>query len=444
MIRHVYSIVAALAGPVIVLGAVIKGRFGGHWRDRLGLRFAPHRSVNRSRLWFHGASVGEIRSASAVINDILRRQPEIEILLSAGTPAGLAIGHELFTGDSRVTILAAPLDFWGSPRRALARLKPDALIIMETELWPNLIFEARAAGARLALASARISARSFKRYRLIRGFMSRLLSCFDIVAAVGAPERGYFAALGAPAGRLTVMGNPKFDDLLSSTRSDDFQVKRDNWHLRLWGDLDPSPVITAGSTHPGEDEIILEAFKKLLPRHPDLKLILAPRHLTRLPEVMWLLERNDLAAVRASEASQPLFGHAKVVVPDVIGHLTAFYALSRAAVVGGSLLPGLMGHNPLEPASVGTPILFGPRMDSFSQEAASLLKVGGAIATTADRLAADLEPWLDNPTAAARAGAAARQYLIDRPLAAPALALAILELLRKNEEETCSNQDIFG
>lgn len=431
--RWLYRLIADLAGPPVVLAASLRGRFGGRWRERLGFRFHPRPGWSRPRVWFHGASVGEVRSAAAVIEALLARAPNLDIHLSSGTPAGLATAESLFAADSRVSVMAAPVDFWGAPARTLARLRPAALVILETELWPNLIFQARAAGVRLMLAAGRLTDRSFKRYLLVRSFMARVLDQFDLLATAGCRERDLFARLGAPEDRLVVLGNPKFDRLPAEAGSEDLSRKKALWSERLWGDGPRKPLIVAGSTHPGEEEIILTAWAKLRSARPGLGLLLAPRHLNRVSEVLAVAEKKGVAALTASAPTPPLLERSPVVVLDTLGQLTALYGLADVIVVGGSLKPGLQGHNPLEPAAQAGPMLFGPHMSSFAEEARGLLAAGGAVETAPETLAVDLERWLREPEAAGAAGRAARDWLAGREPAAPALAEALLELLQKPE-----------
>jgi len=426
--QPLYDLLANLAGPPLVLAASARGRFGGRWRERLGLTFFPHRDYHRPRLWFHGSSAGEIQAAAAVIAAVLEARPTADIYLSAGTPAGLARAADFHTGEPRVRVLAVPLDFWGAAGRTAARLKPEALIILETELWPNLIRAARAQGAKLILASARLSERSFRRYRLIRPFMAGLLAEFDLIAAAGPRERELFAVLGASEDRLTVLGNPKFDRLLDQADRPDFKARAAELKTRLWGEAPPGPLVVAGSTHPGEEDIMADAAEKLWPGRPDIRLVLAPRHVGRARGVAARL-RNRGLTVALSEETGPLFPKAQTVVLETLGQLSVFYALATVAVVGGSFHPGRGGQNPLEPAALARPVLFGPHMASFASEVKGLTESGGAKTCRPETLADDLALWLNNPSAAEAAGQAARDFLAARPAAAPALAASILNFI---------------
>lgn len=443
MIRPAYQLLVNLAGPLLAVLASFKGRFGGRWRERLGLRFVSPPAWGHPRIWFHGASVGEVRSAAKVIEALWSICPTAEIILTSGTPAGLETASNLFAGRGRafqvtsspghqVSVLAAPLDFWGASARAMARIKPAALVIMETELWPNLIYQAQAAGIPLILAAARLTPRSFNRYRLVRSFMADLLNCFDLIAASGPLEYELYSSLGAPAERIKILGNPKFDGLAEEMKTPEFLDRRAKWEIRFWGGGARSPLITAGSTHPGEEDVILAAFESLRLKHPEARLLLAPRHLNRVEEVLALARSRGLAAEKTGQPGDtPLAPESKVLVLDSLGQLTAVYALSTLVVVGGSLRTGLTGHNPLEPAAVSAPLMFGPNMAGFQREASALTLAGGALETSSDRLAGDLAAWLDDPEAAAAVGRAARRFLAEQPPAAPALAQAVADLLAR-------------
>ena len=429
--QPLYDLLANLAGPPLVLAAAARGRFGGRWRERLGLPFFPPPAYGRPRLWFHGASAGEIQAAAAVVTAVLGKRPEADIYLSAGTQAGLARAADFSAGEPRVRVLAVPLDFWGAAGRTVARLKPAALVILETELWPNLIRAAKAQGAKLILASARLSDRSFRGYRLVRPFMAKLLAEFDLIAPAGPRERDLFAALGAPEERLNVLGNPKFDHLLDQATQPDFHARTDKLKARLWGSADPGPLVVAGSTHPGEEDFLAEAVLRLLPARPGLRLVLAPRHVGRATGVAERLRSQGLT-VALSQETGPLFSRAQAVVVETMGQLSSFYALATVAVVGGSFRPSLQGHNPLEPAALARPVLFGPHMASFLPEAQGLTVAGGGRSSRPGTLADDLALWLNEPAAAVAAGLAARNFLAARPPAAPALATAILGHIPRN------------
>lgn len=422
-----YQLLINAGGPPLAALASLKGRFGGRWRERLGLIKPFEKSV--PRVIFHAASVGEARSAAVVIRAFLARQAEAEVIFSVSTPAGLETAGEIFHHEKRVRVLAAPLDFWGAAGRFVRAVRPRALIIWETELWPNFIAGAKNSGAPVILAAARLSDRSFKRYRRVGSFMADLLSRFELIAPAGLHEERLFLRLGAPPEKMRVLGNPKFDGLIGEAESENFSDRQAQWRGRLWGSDPPGRLLVAGSTHRGEEELLLKAFSGLKKKFPGLKLILAPRHLSRAPEVLELAKACSARPASCSPG-RPLFEKSEVIVLDSLGQLLALYGLAEIALVGGSFRPGLSGHNPLEPASLARPIVFGPHMSSFSLEAGGLLGCGGAIQSSPEDLEQRLNYWLEKPEAAREAGRAAYNYLAGRPPAAPALAGAIADLLR--------------
>ena len=442
-----YQLIANLGGPVVVLAATAKGRFGGRWRERLGLKFYPCPAWESPRVWVHGASVGEIKSAAVLVQSILELKPNYQVYLSSGTPTGLKVAQDIFEQEPQVTVMAPPLDFWGSPTRTLVRLKPQLLIIMETELWPNLIKKTGQLGIPLMLAAGRLTQRSFKRYGLVKSFMASLLENFTLLATSGVEARDFLAALGAPPERLIVMGNPKFDQLITQDNSPTQAEKTHRWREKLWGDsldgqkgddvneISPKyPLIVVGSTHLGEDELVLSAFKELQGKHPNLKLILAPRHLNRaqaLLDKVKVLGYSACLVSRDERAALPLLlSPDNVFILNSLGDLPSLYSLATISVVGGSLLPELTGHNPLEAAAVGSPIIFGPYMSSFKDEAQGLLGADGAVETSIKLLANHLGHWLDHPEEAQAAGLMARDWLSKRPLVAPALAQAAIDIIQ--------------
>lgn len=413
-----YRVLAALAGPFIISAATLKGRYGGPWRERLGL-CAPWPASGTLRLWLHAASLGETRTALNLLEALRQRRPEVEFVLSVGTPAALKLARSLAQASpDKLRIVAAPVDFWGAPARAVRRLKPQAVIIVETELWPNFIVAARRFSRRLFLAAGRISARSFSRYRKISGFMGRLLGCFDQLAMIGPLEARRATALGAPAGKVLAAGNPKYDQLLS-------QAAAEPPPARLKTAFQ-SPLLLAGSTHPGEEALILAAYKNLLLQLPGLKLVVVPRHI-RWAEAAALLSRKAgfETGLWAAPADCPA---REVTIVAVSGQLFKLYSLASVAFIGGSWNRP-EGHNPLEAAAWGKPMIFGPGMAEFRQAADALLTAGAAReAGTAAELAQAALPWLNNPQQARKDGEAGRKYLQNLQPAAPRLAEMILNL----------------
>ncbi len=425
-----------------VLVAWLKGRFGGQWLERLGLASYPPLVATRKRYCLHGASVGEARSLANIITSLLELEAQAEVFLFIGTPAGLAVAKDIFAHESRVKVMAPPLDFWGAPKRVFTKMNPAAFLILETELWPNLLLAAQKKQIPTMLAAGSISERSFNRYLRIRDFMAEILNSFKCIAPISSADSERFQALGASPKRLEIMGNPKFDLLLKNTESPDFTEQKALWSLRLWADSTPyKPLIVAASTHQGEDEIIIKAFKELRKKH-QAHLLLAPRHLKRTGQVATLAQTEGLSTVisHGEAGERGLATNYDVIVLNALGHLQPLYAISSVSLVGGSFLPHLQGHNPLEPAAVGRAPLFGPFMSSFQDEATGLLAAGGAFASSAETLSNDLissfssspaQDLNDNGNDQAQSpGSKARAYLLSRPQVAPALARKLCQIAK--------------
>ena len=428
-----YQLLINALGPLAAALATLKGRFGGRWRERLGLTLYRAPVYAHPRLWFHAASVGEARVAAGVIFPLLKQCPEADIFLSLYTPAGLAEAEKIFGREPRVTLTAAPLDFWGAPGRALDRIRPRVLVILETELWPNLIFQARKRGVKLMLGAARLTGRSFGRYLQVKSFMTKVLNSFDLIAPADEIGRRFYAGLGAAEERLVIMGTPKYDSLLGLTERAEYQRSLADWRQKLWGPGPAKPLLVVGSTHEGEDELVLTAWGEIR-GSAGLKLILAPRHLNRAREILEQVLHQGWSAALASDAPAPQLAELDALVLDTMGDLQTVYGLADVALVGGSLCPGLLGHNPMEPAAVRTLTIFGPHMSSFTREAGELLEGHGAVQTAPETLARDLERWLNDPAAAAEVIEAAWNILHRHQAAGPRLAAAALDLLKNAEK----------
>ena len=321
--------------------------------DRLG--FLPEtfctRLDGRPVVWVHAVSVGEVLGVSDFVQQAVRRFPDRQFVLSTTTPTGFEIARTL--DDAGVPVFYAPFDLSFITSRVVRALRPQALLIMETELWPNLIRSARRAGVRVGLVNGRLSPRSFRGYRWIRPLLKPLLASFEFLAVQTAPDRERFIALGAPAERVHVTGSMKFDRRPVSTE--------DPCALRgKLGIAKNALVWIAGSTHPGEEETVWDAYARLRIRFPTLVLVLAPRHVERTGELVSALAKRGL---RVSRFSCPVPA-AQVVVVDEIGHLRSLYGLADAVFVGGSLVRH-GGQNPMEAAALKRSVVSGPHVFNF-------------------------------------------------------------------------------
>lgn len=408
-----------LLAPVWMTAAVLSKRMRTGLGTRLGFPPSALREglgdLPRPRVWFHAASVGELSAIAPVAAAVQERMPNAVLVVSTMTVNGLALAAE------RIPVAAlaflVPLDLRGAVRRMLLRVEPDLLVIGETELWPNLVRETKRRGCQLALVNGRLSERSLRRYRHVRGLMRQVLDRFDLLAVQTEHDGERFVALGANPQRVKVTGNVKADQGRGATPA---SLRAE---LRLGPD---QPVWVAGSTRPGEEAIVLEAFARVREQVPEAVLLLAPRHLERLREVERLLAEHRLSFSRRSRVPGELLSF-PVILLDTLGELAGLYGLGQAAFVGGSLVP-LGGHNPLEPAALGVPVLFGPHMEHFAQTAELLQRRGGArVVTHAEELAREVTALLLDPEEARRRGELARHAVSSQRGAAAVTA----ELLQK-------------
>lgn len=320
------------------------------------------------RIWLHCASVGEVRAARGLIEGLLARYPEHILCVTTMTATGARQVHALADelGKPRLVHRFVALDFPGAARRFVAALAPALGVLFETELWPNLIDACARQGVPTALVNGRISPRAFKRYRAFTGVMRETLGKLDWIAAKSPADAERLEALGAPPARMAVVGSLKFDMTLSSTTREQGE--------RLRATLAARPVWVAGSTREGEEEQVLAAHRTLCQRFPDALLVLAPRHPQRFDAVAALIERQGFGLARRSRG-EAITAKTQVYLGDTLGELGVLYAAGSVAFVGGSLVP-LGGHNVVEPALLGLPVLCGPSLENFDDVAAPLLDSG--------------------------------------------------------------------
>jgi len=362
------------------------GKYRAGLGERLG--FVPRRLRNgagRPTIWVHAVSVGEVLALGGLIPLLREQNPKYRLVLSTTTAAGQKLARERF-GASEVFYF--PLDFAFAIRPYFRLLKPEVIVVAETEFWPNFLRLARKSGTRVVVVNARISDRSFARYRRWRGLFRRVLKNVDRFLAQSDVDRGRLVEIGAPADRVSVSGNLKFDIKAPkvSPLIGQLQVAIKNSAA--------SPVIVAGSTVEGEEPIVLEAFRRALKWYPNAALILAPRHPERWPAVIELLRASGLPWWRRTEwtTDTPIAGG--IFLLDSIGELAALYHLATVAFVGGSLAPR-GGHNILEPAHYGVPILVGPHNQNFRDIVEMFTRAGAVDIIEPEKFADELLHLLD-------------------------------------------------
>lgn len=335
-------------------------------------RFRPAIPTLASRpVWIHACSVGEVNTARPIIAALRRRWPDTPLLLTVSTPTG----HALAESALDTPLAWFPLDHPLTVRRFLRRARPQALLLIETELWPNVLAAAHRAGIPVAVVNGRLSDAHARAYHRLSRFWRPLLRPIQVAAVQNAVYADRFTSLGLDPARVTVTGNIKFDAVNANIDKNDRAALRDE--LQLPHD---APVLVFGSTRPGDEALAARCWEVLAPRVPGLRLIVAPRHLDRLDEAQlpfqqWPIRRRS----RSSSASPQSSEEARILFLDTHGELGRVYSIATVAVIGGSFSPGIQGHNPLEPAAQGIPAVFGPHMRNFQDIAEALLHGEGAV-----------------------------------------------------------------
>jgi 3-deoxy-D-manno-octulosonic-acid transferase len=393
------------ASPYFLYQAVRHGKYAGSLPERLG--FLPV-SLNLDRdpsIWIHAVSVGEALTARAIAADLKARYPHLRLFISTTTMTGQQVATRSFQAADGVFFF--PIDLTVIVRRVLEIVRPRLFVMMETEIWPNLLRECRARGVKTMVLNGRISRRSFPRYRLVKPLFRRVLTLVDRFCVQGEETAGRLKELGAPPDRITITGSLKFDALQAPGGGGTARGGAERV-LRYLSVAQGRAVIVAGSTMPGEHEIVLRAFERVrtLARNP--LLILAPRKPEHFAEAASLARQSGFRTAVRSELPIDEEVKADVVVLDTIGELAQVYQAATVVFVGGSLVP-LGGHNILEPAVHGKPIVFGPHMQNFAEIAETFLAGRAAIQVKTGRELEDtLIELLSAPEACAELGDRAR------------------------------------
>ncbi len=417
--RLLYTLLTYCAAPLAFIVVLWRGfRDRAYWQG-LGERFGYGHTCAAPSIWLHAVSLGEMTAAAPLVRVLRARHPHSPLVLTTATPTGRARALNLF-GDM-VDVRFLPYDMPRSVARFLDRVQPRLAIIMETELWPNLFGECESRGVPLMLASARLSAKSVARYRRFGSLFRGIFSASSLIAAQTREDAARFIAIGAQDARTRVIGNIKFD--LESSAEDLFEGASLRSSLG-----DSRPIWIAGSTHAGEEEQVLAAHQELRAGQVNALLLLVPRHPQRFPAVTTLLNRQGWRFTRWSSGVMP-DRSTQVVLVDTVGELASLYAAADVAFVGGSLVGGVGGHNLLEPASFGLPVLTGPSYYN-SRDIARLLLIQGAALQVgnARELAAALAQLLGDPALRQRMGAIGR-HVVESNRGSVARLLELIESL---------------
>lgn len=400
MLRFLYTLIFIIALPVVFYRLWIKDKkvpgYRIRWPERFGIY--PASKQDRPVVWMHAVSVGEVVAATPVIRRLLE-SGQVAVMVTTMTPTGST--RVIDTFGKQVLHVYAPYDLPWTVAAFLRRTRPVLAIIMETELWPNMLHECASQRLPTILANARMSARSARRYARFGRATRELLKCLSRVAAQNADDGQRFLDLGLAPEKLTVTGSVKFDITLSAELKDAAFALRQSYGAER-------PVIIAASTHEGEDDIVLDAFAEVLRSHPTALLILVPRHPERFDAVV-SLSRVRFNTCRRSSGECP-DDNTQVVVGDTMGEMMLLYGCADVAFVGGSLIER-GGHNMIEPACWGLPIVCGPHTFNFADISKRLQLCGGLV--TIDDAASfsnQLNHWLDNPTDRLATGGNAKQF----------------------------------
>ena len=387
-------IVAVIASPWFIYQAVRYKKYVGSLGQRMGYLPVSFNIDGDASIWIHAVSVGEVLTARPLISDLKRRYPNLRMFLSTTTMAGQQLARRNIQNVDAVFYF--PFDLGFVVRRTLDLVRPKLFIMMETEIWPN----------KTAVVNGRLSARSYPRYRMIRPMMRRVLEHIDKFLVQSEESARRFIDLGADPARVVVTGSLKFDSLeLSSTA---LQARARDRVLRYFRVAASRPVIVSGSTMKGEEASVLRAFRRVRVASPNTLLVLAPRNPERFAEAEQLARAEGWKVARRSDLAVDAEPRVDIVILDTIGELATVYQIATIVFVGGSLV-ATGGHNVLEPAVFGKPIVFGPHMENFLEIADAFVSNGAGVQLASE---AELEEaflsLMSDPVRRARLGAAAR------------------------------------
>jgi len=398
--------------PRFLLDAFRHGKYVAGFRERWG-SLLPIETNGRPVIWIHCVSVGETQAARPLVQGLKKRFPQSLIAISTITLTGQNLAREIFKDDA-AKVFYFPFDWRCVVRRTLKAINPDAVLVMETELWPGFLRECKVQQIPVALVNGRLSAQSFRRYRPIKSFMTRVLSSLSLAIMQTEADSERLRALGMDGGKTFVFGNMKFDagampdtDSLTTTFRERFK-------------LGASPLILAASTHEPEETIILNSFRQIASRSETKpRLMIAPRHPERFAEVADLLKTAGLRWVRRTATPAGSDGQAEVILLDSIGELRSVYTLASIVFVGGSIAR-TGGHNVLEPAAVGAPVIVGSHTYNFQSIVETFREAGAIVqlqpmsdSATIVELGNAISEWLVNPTKGRQMGALAQRLVTE-------------------------------
>lgn len=387
-------VVTIIIAPYYLLKIIFTGKYRKSIIRKLGGRQDKILAnlKNSPRVWIHAVSVGEVTAAAPIVSSLKKKRPEVEIIFSTSTETGQEMAGK-FVKEASVFIYF-PLDIPAIVNKVIRMAAPHVFVLVETELWPNFLRICEERGIKALMVNGRISPRSYRLYRLTNFLWKTVLGKLTFAGMISEVDAGRLRSIGMDSAKIEVLGNAKYDGLAAMV-SPALQEEIS----RRCNVLANERFFVAGSTHPGEDEIVINVYKKLLKNYPDFRLILVPRHIERTNDVIGLLKQagfNDVIALSEMNNGRQRKDE-KIIVVDVIGELFKFYSLASVVYCGGSLVPK-GGQNILEAAAWGKVIFYGPSMDDFSQEKDLLEEAGcGITVRSEEELLRGIVRLLDNP-----------------------------------------------
>ncbi|MCB1774580.1 MAG: lipid IV(A) 3-deoxy-D-manno-octulosonic acid transferase [Gammaproteobacteria bacterium] len=399
--RLLYTVLLTVLTPIVVLRLLLRSLRAPAYRRRLAERFGFFPRPSRwGGIWIHAVSVGEVQAIVPLVRELLAKHPRVPIMLTTTTPTGSERVREQF--GTQVDHVYFPYDLPWSLSEFIRRVRPRVLLMVETEIWPNLLFDCRRHGIYTVLANARLSERSARGYARLGAFTRETFGRIDCVAAQAEADAERFRRLGVAADRVSVTGSVKFDMRIPASLAERVEVLRREWSGR--------PVWIAGSTHEGEDELVLFAHLKVMRQFPDALLLLVPRHPERFDRVASLCKREQLRMARRSRPGD-LSADTQVYVCDTMGELPALLGSADVAFIGGSLVR-TGGHNMLEASAQGVAVCFGPHVFNFAAISALLLAEGAARQVADEAaLGAQVVEWFSDASARAEVGENGRRVV---------------------------------
>ncbi|HSF09172.1 MAG TPA: 3-deoxy-D-manno-octulosonic acid transferase [Nitrospirales bacterium] len=398
-----YNVLLVLAFPIVIGLLLTKKRSQRGLWCRLGAVPVELRNLQKPVIWIHAVSLGEVATIVPLLQAMKERYPQWPLVVSTVTETGREVVIKRLDGVA--VHCYAPVDVWWAVNRYIRILQPRLFILVESEFWPNLLKNLQRHRVPICLVNGRISSRSFARYCWVRGMMKQVLSCLDLALMQSEHDAERIGRLGAVPNAIHVTGNMKFDQGLEQGQSADAPVS----FRALFTCQAAELLIVAGSTHPQEEECLLDAYRQVIAQHPQAVLVMAPRHIERVAKLEQVIQQYGFPCVRRSRLGQNIGDRAvsrgpRVIVLDTRGELAFVYREAWVTFVGGTLVP-VGGHNLLEPAQWGRPVLFGPHVDHCRDIAGQLLGAGGGLQIqNQEDLASQLLRLIAHPSAVEEMG----------------------------------------